>query len=138
MSWYLCPPIMFPIGRPDVWKDKWEKCGGIESGNLSSALVFSCCVITVYICVDTLIYWLLYPDLTKPIITGGLVKFLQIVEGENMKQKCNPRKCQENRGVSTFKLRMSFLSSILKIKDKNDLIMSAAFHQIFASLKSHQ
>ena len=59
-----------------------------------------------------------YSNLTNPIITGGLVQFLQIIHRENMEQKCNTRKCQENRGVSTFNLRMSFLSSILKIKDK--------------------
>ena len=83
-------------------------------------------------------FWLHYPNLTNLIITGGLIQFLQIIDRENMDQKCNTRKCQENRGVSTFNLRMSFLSSILKIKDKNDIIISTTFSQISASLKRHQ
>ena len=59
-----------------------------------------------------LLFWLHYPNLMNLVIMGGLIQFLQIIDRENMEQKCNMRKWQENRGVSTFNLRMSFLSSI--------------------------
>lgn len=79
-----------------------------------------------------------YPNLMNLVIPGdGLIQFLQIIDRENMEQKCNMRKWQENRGVSTFNLRMSFLS-YLKIKGKNEIIMSTTFSQISASLRYHQ
>lgn len=51
-----------------------------------------------------------------------------------MKEKCNIKKVKKI-GVSTFNLRVSLLSSILKTKDKYDLIISTTFNQISASLK---